>query len=223
MKRILVIAAHPDDELLGTGATIRKHAEAGNEVHCVILGEGILSRTKSERSEVDVLKKAGEKANRIIGAQSVRFFSFPDNAFDTVSLLEIAKTVEQAVDNVRPDIVYTHFGNDLNIDHRRTFEAVMTACRPCNPHAPKTIFSFEILSSTEWQSKRESQFAPDTYEDISKTLEKKIEALECYASELRPFPHSRSLEGVRLLAGFRGIEAGLPSAEAFMTIRRVIG
>lgn len=218
---ILVVAAHPDDELLGPGATLCKHVELGDTIHALILGQGALSRDALGTADVQALLQQSQRAAAIIGIHTIRFAQFPDNAFDTVSLLEITKHVEKTIDTLRPDIVYTHHEYDLNIDHRRTFEAVLTACRPCNGNAPKTIFTFETLSSTEWQSKDQKQFHPTTYVDVEKTLDYKLQALACYTSEMRSYPHPRSPEGVRLLAGFRGLECGLRVAEAFHLVRDI--
>jgi len=222
MKTILIVAAHPDDELLGAGATLRKHAKAGDAVFACILGQGAMSRTDGSSQEVDRLKNQANKAGRIIGFTDVRFSDFPDNAFDTVSLLAIAKAVEDAVKAVKPDIVYTHHGGDLNIDHRLTFQSVLTACRPCNDFAPREILTFETLSSTEWQSNENSAFRPNRFVDVESEMEDKLKALACYESEMRSYPHPRSPEGVKILAQYRGLESGLRLAEAFHLVRSIV-
>jgi N-acetylglucosamine malate deacetylase 1 len=218
---ILIIAAHPDDELLGVAGAARKHVESGDRVHALILGQGALSRDGGSDTEVESLKSQARRAGEIIGFADVAFDDLPDNAFDTVSLLSIAKKAEAALARVRPDIVFTHHEHDLNVDHRLTFQAVLTACRPCNDLAPKALYTFETLSSTEWQSKDAKSFRPTLYVDIEGQVDRKIEALRCYVSEIRPYPHARSLEGVRILAQFRGLESGLRFAEAFQLIRHV--
>lgn len=220
-KRVLVIAAHPDDELLGAGATLAAHAKRGDVVEALILGEGILSRDQGKSEELQELQKQSEEAGRVIGFARVSFGSFPDNAFDTVALLQIAKAVEQKIAEFKPDTIYTHHAKDLNIDHRRTFEAVMTACRPCNENAPSEIFTFETVSSTEWQSKQEEPFRPNVYVNVEATIEQKVEAFKKYTSEIREYPHSRSAEGLRILAQYRGMEAGLKFAEAFHLERSI--
>ncbi|MFA5185765.1 MAG: PIG-L family deacetylase [Patescibacteria group bacterium] len=220
-KNILVVAAHPDDELLGAGATLAAHVKNGDRVHVLILGEGILSRENGTSEEIQSLQKQSEEAGRIIGFTTQRFAAFPDNAFDTVSLLSIAKEVEKAIEETRPERIYTHHAFDLNVDHRLTFEAVLTACRPCNPQAPAEILSFETLSSTEWQSKQAEPFRPNVYINVEQTLEQKIEAFKKYQSEIREYPHPRSPEGIRILAQFRGLESGLKAAEAFHLERAI--
>jgi LmbE family N-acetylglucosaminyl deacetylase len=222
-KTVLVVAAHPDDELLGPGGTLIKHVAAGDAVHCLILGEGMMAREHVTITERDALHEHARRAGEMIGFHSMEFGQFPDNAFDTVGLLSIAKTVEERFSTVRPDVVYTHHEYDLNVDHRLAFQAVLTASRPCNADRPRELYAFETLSSTEWQSKDCKQFRPNCYVDIAATLEKKLQALSVYASEMRPYPHARSAEGVRILAQYRGLESHLPAAEAFMLIRKYDG
>ena len=221
-KIVLVVAAHPDDELLGAGGTLAKHAADGDEVYGLILGEGVMARSGANRNGISYLQKQAQTAAKIIGLKKIQFADFPDNAFDSVPLLKIVQKVEAVIAAVCPDIVFTHYEHDLNIDHRLPFQAVLTACRPMNPHCPRELYTFETLSSTEWQSKGHQLFAPDTYVDIAPTLEIKLKALQAYASELRPYPHSRSLEGVKILAEWRGLESHLAAAEAFRTIRRIV-
>ncbi|MBU0546247.1 PIG-L family deacetylase [Patescibacteria group bacterium] len=220
-RKVLVVAAHPDDELLGVAGTLSLHIERGDKVEVLILGQGALSRDKAGEAEIELLHEQALAAARIIGIQNVRFEYLPDNAFDTVGILVITKLVERVIAEVRPDILYTHHAHDLNVDHRLTFQAVTTACRPCSRNLPQEVYTFETLSSSEWQSKSEEPFRPNVYIDISSTLEKKVSALNEYKSEMRPYPHSRSLEGVRILAQYRGLEAGIKFAEAFHLERRI--
>lgn len=221
-NKILVVAAHPDDEVLGAGGMILKNVEAGSRVDILILGDGATSRGASI-SEIKKRAAQAWKATQILGAETVILEDLPDNKFDSVPLLEIVKKIEKAIAKIKPDIIYTHFGNDLNIDHRLTFQAVMTACRPQPGFCVKKISSFEILSSTEWQEKSPGGiFCPNEYEDINDFIDKKIEVLEkVYGNELRPYPHSRSIESVKTLARFRGLESGLEFAEAFCLIRKI--
>lgn len=219
-NKILIVAAHPDDEVLGAGGTILKHAKSGDEINILILGDGESSRelgadiTKREKQCREVAKK--------LGAKNVYLERFPDNAFDSISLLEITKKVELMIDQLRPDTIYTHHAYDLNIDHRLTFQAVLTACRPQPGFFVKKILTFEILSSTEWQVKDGNNiFCPNEYNNIEDFIDKKIEALKIYKDELRDYPHPRSIEGVKILASFRGLEVGLKSAEAFQIVRLI--
>lgn len=222
-RHVLVIAAHPDDELLGVAGTLALHVEKGDSVSVAILGQGVLSRENGAREELAVLQAQSRAAAEIIGIKEVVFEDLPDNAFDTVGMLQVAKMVERLVTRFRPDIIYTHHAQDLNVDHRMTNQAVITACRPCASHVPAEIYTYETLSSTEWQSKLHEPFRPNVYVDIASTLEKKLAALAEYHSEMRPYPHARSLEGIRILAQYRGLESGYTAAEAFHLERRLSG
>jgi LmbE family N-acetylglucosaminyl deacetylase len=219
-KKILIIAAHPDDEILGAGGTLIKHTEKGDDVFCLILGEGAMSRAGAVRSEIKKLQQQTSRAGKIIGFKKIYFSNLPDNSFDTVVLLKIVKIIEGYLKKIEPDIVYTHYGHDLNIDHQLTFEAVLTACRPCNSVSPKEIFVFETLSSSEWQAS-DKKFNPNVYIDIEEVFDKKIAAMKEYSSEIKKYPHPRSPEGIRILAQYRGLESGLRFAEAFILERRI--
>ena len=219
-NNILIIAAHPDDEVLGVGGTILKHIENNHDVSVLILGDGEISKNK----EIDVLKKE-KQAKKVAKAMGVKYLfleKFPDNQFDSISLLNITKKIEEIANKVKPSIVYTHHAYDLNIDHRLTFQAVVTACRPQPCFFVRKILTFEILSSTEWQTKNQANaFCPTEYNDITDFIDKKIEILRIYKDELKKYPHPRSVEGVRILAKYRGMEVGLQYAEAFQVIRNL--
>lgn len=222
MKKILVIAAHPDDEILGCGGTMARLANEGNHVYTVILGEGITSRDNtrhrdSREAEIADLKKQIHDANHLLGVKEVFTFDLPDNRFDSVPLLDVVKIVEQVKEKIKPDIIFTHFENDLNIDHGVTYRAVLTATRPMQGETVKEIYSFEVLSSTEWNFPL--SFSPDCFIDITGTVDLKESAMSKYKSELRPYPHPRSLMGIRLQAETWGMKTGLGFAEAFKTIR----
>lgn len=221
-KIILAIVAHPDDEILGLGATLIKHTEAGDAVYCLILGEGAMARVGVSQKKLKSLKLQAAEAGKIIGFKKIFFSGFPDNQFDSLPLLKISKEVEKHLEKIKPDIVYTHFDGDLNIDHQLTCRAVLTACRPCNENGPGEIYAFETLSSTEWQSKNKKQFKPTVYVDVEKAINKKIEAFKKYKLEIRPYPHPRSPEGIKILAQYRGLESGLRLAEAFCLLRKIV-
>ena len=226
-NRMLVIAAHPDDEVLGCGGTIAKYAQRGTEVHVVIMAEGVTSRDRQRdqgkrAAEIEELGHAAREANRILGVTELRLEAYPDNRMDSVELLEIVKSIEEHVERVRPSIVLTHHVGDVNIDHRRIHQAVVTACRPLPGFCVKTLSFFEIPSSTEWQTPAAgTAFLPTWFEDITDTWELKREALEAYASEMRPGPHARSVLAVEYLARWRGASVGTEAAEAFMLGRRI--
>ncbi len=225
--KVLVVAAHPDDEVLGCGGVIARHVDAGDSVDIVLMAEGITSReaagNASTEHQRDALRVAAVSAAEILGARTPRFVGLPDNRMDALDLLDIVKQVESVVAEVDPEIIYTHHAFDLNIDHRLTHQAVLTACRPFVGNNVRSIYSFEVLSSTEWSTPVAGQaFVPIRFADISATLTRKLEAMECYASEIREFPHPRSREAIVALAKLRGATAGLEAAEAFVPIREVV-
>ena len=223
--RILVVAAHPDDEVLGCGGTIARLSRS-HRVHIGILGEGMTARY-ARRQEADPrrmrrLQEQARRAARELRASSVAFAGLPDNRFDTVPVLEITKQVERWLARVRPQAVYTHHPGDLNIDHAVTFRAVLAATRPVNGCGVKEVYAFEVPSSTEWGFQRlEPPFRPSVFTDISETLEAKLRAMRAYAGEVRPFPHPRSPSALRAIAKRWGSVAGVNYAEAFELIRSV--
>lgn len=221
---ILIIVAHPDDEVLGCGGTIAKLSE-NNSIYTLILGEGLTSREildEEKKGELKELKKQSAEANKILGVKKVFFKNFPDNKFDTIPLLDIIKSIERIIQKIKPDEIFTHHYGDLNIDHQITHKAVLTATRPIGDYTVKKILLFEVLSSTEWNYQNQNNiFTPNTYIDISEAIDKKLEAMKCYKSEIRAYPHPRSLEAIEILAKKRGLEVGLKSAEAFCLIREI--
>lgn len=228
MKKVLVVAAHPDDEVLGCGATIAKHAEAGDEVHVVILAEGVTSRDKvrqrtNHTTELSELANTAHTANKILGVKSLSLHDLPDNRLDSVDLLDIVKMIENSVQSLKPDILYTHHVGDVNIDHRRIHDAVITATRPQPGQSVKTLLFFEVQSSTEWQPPGSAPpFAPNWFVDVSLTLELKMKALAAYTMEMRDWPHARSCEAVEYLARWRGASVGCDAAEAFVLGRQIL-
>ncbi|MBN2190994.1 MAG: PIG-L family deacetylase [Candidatus Aureabacteria bacterium] len=217
--KILAVVSHPDDEVLGCGGTLIKHAQKKDSVCLCILGKGVASREIAENEKkirVSDTGKDTKQAAGILGVDKIYQFDYPDNMFDSVPMLKIVKDVEKVVDSVKPDVIYTHFGKDLNIDHRITFDSVITACRPVGDRKKIRIFSFETLSSTEWQK---TPFNPDYYVNISGQIDSKIKAIREYKGEIRKYPHPRSEEGIRTLAKYRGMQAGVDYAEGFEMIR----
>ena len=221
-RQILVIAAHPDDEVLGCGGTIARHVTEGDFVHVLFLGDGVSSRGDSDFKLVNARKTSAVNACEGLGAAIMGFEKFPDNMFDTVSLLDIVRVIESAKKEINPQIIYTHHCGDLNIDHRITCQAVLTAFRPQPDEEFSEIRAFETNSSTEWSASAiMPPFIPDTFVDITQYLDKLLNAYSCYADEIREEPHARSLEALKIAALRRGREAGLQAAEAFMTLRRI--
>ena len=215
---VLVVAAHADDEVLGCGATIKKHVDGGDQVTVIFMTDGVGSRTAGS-SQVSQRNQAKEKALQVLGVDNSYQYDFPDNAMDSVPLLEVVQAIECVIDRVKPQIIYTHFHGDLNVDHRICFDAVMTATRPVPNQSVKEIYGFEVLSSTEWQIKPDVAFAPQIYVDVSDCFEDKILALKAYHDEMRDSPHSRSFEHVKILGKHRGHIVGVKFAEAFLTYR----
>ncbi len=224
-NKILIIAAHPDDEVLGCGGTIAKYSQS-NDVYIAVLGEGISSRYNGKREEINKellnLQEQSKKAGKFLGVKENLFFDLPDNQFDTVPFLKIVKKVEKVIEKIKPAIIYTHHTGDLNIDHRITFQAVLTAARPINNCPVKKIYSFEVPSSTEWSfQKINNPFSPNVFENISATINKKIEAIQIYKTEVREFPHPRSEEAILAIAKRWGSVAGVKYAEAFELVKSI--
>jgi LmbE family N-acetylglucosaminyl deacetylase len=226
-QTVLVIAAHPDDEILGCGGTMARHINQGDAVHVVILAEGATSRDaarsrKSREQELNNLAEAAQKAGDTLGISSLHLHQFPDNRMDGVDLLDVVKCVEEHIGHFRPNVVYTHHAGDVNVDHQVIHKAVVTACRPQPGHPVKTLLFFEVPSSTEWQIPGNgASFLPNWFVDISDFLDKKMEALDAYCCEMRPWPHARSIEAVEYLARWRGASVGVEAAEGFMLGRMV--
>ncbi|WP_103106991.1 PIG-L deacetylase family protein [Brevibacillus reuszeri] len=214
-KRALVIASHPDDEILGSGGTIKKLINDGFEIVTVIVAKG-------RKEEEHHIQKFTSLANSHLGVGKVIFMQFPNLKLNTVPLHEITKEIEKLLDMYTPDIIFTHHYGDLNQDHQVTFQAVMTAARPLPGKKPIEILCFETVSSSEWtQNTQDKLFKPTYFVDISDTINDKLEALRHYDVEMRTFPHPRSYEGVQYLARVRGMTVGVEYAEAFEIIRRV--
>ncbi len=228
MKTVLVVAAHPDDEILGVGATAARHAAGGDAVYAMILGEGQTSRGTHRadigRETVAELHKNTLESAKAIGFREVFFADFPDNRFDEVDLLDIVKAVEEKIRELKPQIVYTHYSGDLNVDHQYTARAVLTATRPIGDYCVNEIYAFETLSSSEWNFDYALQaaFCPNVFVDITDYYAQKEAAMKCYVSELCEFPHPRSLTGMDVLSKTRGMAAGMQRAEAFMLIRKTV-
>lgn len=224
--KILVIAAHPDDEILGCGGTIAKRRKAGATINTVILTRGIEARYKRITSEVkSQISKVYEnalKANRILGMkdEDITFLDHPNSSLNTIPWIELRQELSEIVQKYQPDVVYTHHHGDYNPDHKIVFEQVLFSCRPYKgEHYPKEIYSFEVLSSTEWAYQVKDSFKPTIFVNIKDTLQTKKEALMVYETELREYPHPRSIKGLEILAAKRGMEANMEFAEAFEIIR----
>jgi len=222
---VLVVAAHPDDEVLGCGGTITRLSQEGHKVYIAILGEGITSRCQQQReadqAQVKALHACSQQVAELLRVKDLFLYNLPDNRFDTVPLLEVIKIVEELIQRLQPQVIYTHHGGDLNIDHVVVHRAVLTATRPVAGCPVKEIYAFEVPSSTDWAFEQFQPFQPNIFMDISATLETKLKAMELYESEVRQFPHPRSPEALRAVARHWGSVVGCEAAEAFELIRAV--
>lgn len=224
MSTILAVVAHPDDETIGVGGTLARHAARGDTVHILILGDGVMARyaerTEEAKDDIERRRDRASQAADTLGATSTTFEEFPDNEFDNVSLLTLTQRIEGAIERHTPDIIYTHHYGDLNIDHERTCRAVLTATRPLADMPVEEVLAFETLSASEWSTPEASNaFQPTTFVDIEDTLETKLDAMDAYADELRDPPHPRSREAIEQNARLWGHKTGFKAAEAFEELR----
>ena len=222
-KNILVVASHPDDEVLGCGGTLYNLKKKGAKISVLFLSDGESSRKHPKLKQLILdRKKQALKAGKILGIKNITFGDFPDNSMDTIPMLKVIKFIEKKIKEVKPDVIFTHFESDLNIDHQITSKAVITACRPIKNQTVKSVIFFEVLSSSEWNiSIKNKSFKPNYFVDISKSLKFKLKALKLYKREMRKWPHPRSIQGVKLLSKTRGSSVGLSNAEAFILGRHI--
>jgi|SRR5919202_4647764 LmbE family N-acetylglucosaminyl deacetylase len=221
--KILVVAAHPDDETLGAGGTVARYAMAGSEVWVCIVCDGVTKR----HGEVGLQRRCAEEACEVLGVSKVVFCDLPDQRLDGLALVDVITPIEQCVRELRPDIVLTHFKEDVNQDHRVVFDATMVATRPGTTQTVRTLMCYETASSTEWAAPFQGGvFAPNVFVDISTTLDTKVDAMSRYAnthiSEVKEYPHPRSLEAVEIYAKRQGVVVGTEAAEPFMLVRGVL-
>jgi LmbE family N-acetylglucosaminyl deacetylase len=221
-KSILVVVAHPDDEVLGCGGTIARHVAEGDTVEVVFMADGLTSRRDTVAAELQQREKARDQALSILGVSKFYALNFPDNRMDSVPLLDVVQGLERIIEQVRPTRVYTHHHGDLNVDHRITHQAVMTACRPVPGSSVREILAFEVMSSTEWAASGVAPFVPNTFVEIPHYLPKKLEALAAYEVEMRPAPHSRCVANIEALAKHRGNCVGVETAEGFSVVRMLV-
>lgn len=227
MKKVLIIGAHPDDDILGCGGIMSKYARTGTEFRVIFIAEGSscrfnLDELNSEEVVSTIIKRNsfGIKALEKLGVTQYHFYNLPCGRLDTISIIEVNKIIEKEVSQFQPDTIYTHAESDANHDHGIVFKASIMATRPCNTFKVKSVYSYEILSSSEW--KFTSSFEPNSFEELDELdVKNKWEALAEYETEIREFPFPRSLEGISTLAKYRGLQAGVKYAEAFRLIRKI--
>ena len=222
IKKVLVVAAHPDDELLGCGGTLIKLAKKNCKIFTLFFTDGVSARGNKFSKKVNNRKNNALKSLKIMGVHSSKFLSYPDNGLDTVPLIKIVREIEQIITKFKPDTILTHSNVDLNIDHEIVSRAVVTASRPKPNFCVKNILLFETLSSTEWNfNLKKKTFNPNYFIDITLTIKKKIKAAKAYKNEINSWPHPRSIKGIKNLASYRGQSVGLKYAEAFYLLRYV--
>lgn len=225
MKKALIIVAHPDDEVLGMGGTIAKLTERGVETHLLIVTDGSSSQYKGAADLDSIIEKKKTETKEscaILGIRSVTYGNLPDMKLDTLPHVEINAVVEGAIRSIRPDTVFTHFYGDVNLDHQLVFRSVMVACRPLSGQCVRAVYCFENPSSTEWNAvSPQTVFIPNYFVNIGDQLETKLLALSCYRTELRAYPHPRSIEHIEKVNVAEGIKLGLPAMERFLMIRQL--
>lgn len=212
---ILVIGAHPDDELLGSGGTLKRLVDEGHRVISIITALG-------RKEEAHHIQQLGRCANKAVGIEEVIFLQNANLELELIPLHQLTKQIEQLIQIYKPNKIFTHHYGDLNIDHQITFQAVLTATRPLPNQQPIELITFETVSSSEWNiHTNDKSFKPNYFVNITNQIDSKIAALRHYDVEMRDFPHPRSYEGIQYLGRVRGMTIGVPYAEAFEVVRRV--
>lgn len=223
MKKILVIAAHPDDEVLGMGGTIAKLTEDGHEVHVLIVTDGSSSQYRENENLQEIIeakKKETRRCNELLGVKDVHYGCLPDMKLDNIPHIEINKVIESYIDTIQPEIVYTHFWGDVNLDHQNVYKSTLVAVRPQKGQVVKELYCYRVPSSTDWTpNKSDTAFVPNVFVDISHVAEIKYKAFEEYFTELRDYPHPRSVRHLKEMDIAAGLRVGLGPSEEFMLLR----
>lgn len=226
MKKVLVIAAHPDDEVLGMGGTIAKLSNEGKEVHLLIVTDGSSSQYRDATNLEEIIdskKKETQKAAELIGIKMITYGELPDMKLDVTPHITLNKIIEQAIDRIKPDTVFTHFWGDVNKDHQAVYESTLVAVRPLDGQVVKELYCYSVPSSTEWNPcKPDTMFMPNTYVEIEEYKEKKYEAMLAYSTELREYPHPRSVEHLKQLDIAIGLQVGMKASESFICLRKLV-
>lgn len=220
MNKILVICAHPDDESLGLGGTLCSHVKKGDKINLLIFTDGESARGKS-KSKIKIRQNQAKKAGKELGIKKIKFLNYKDQQLDIIPVKDLSKKIEDEIKEFSPNIIYTHYWEDVNQDHRRIYEATLIACRPVPKSSIKEILCYETPSSTEWGNPLKNN-QPNVFVNIEKFINKKIKAVENYSDEIKPFPHPRSKKSIINRAMFWGSTVGINYAEVFYTIRKIL-
>ena len=217
---VLVIAPHPDDEILGVGGTIAKRVKAGDNVYVCVVTKGCEPLFSAE--SVDIVQEECRKADASLGVSETFFLNFPAVMLEDVPRYQLNEALMHVIRQVKPEVVYLPHRGDMQLDHKITVDAAMVALRPKYEHVVNQIYAYETLSETGWDiPNTTNEFIPTVYEDIHLFLDQKLEAMQFFSSQLSPFPNPRSLDAIETLAKYRGCSVSLPAAEAFMLIREI--
>jgi len=218
--RVVVIGAHPDDELLGAGATLAMLVRAGAQVHAAVVCDAASGRRSP--GVAAALERDGQRAAEIMGFASLRFLRLPGQRLDTVPAADLTELIGGVLDDIRPQVLYTHVPDDVDIDHGLVARAAWRACRPDSRDGPHRFAAFEAPSSAEWAWAAEGNgLRPNLFVDVADTLDTKIAALECYETKARDYPHPSSMRALRERAAFWGSQVGCGAAEPFRILRQV--
>lgn len=225
MKKVLVIAAHPDDEVLGMGGSIAKLTKEGNEVNVLIVTDGSSSQYRDSadlQKIIDDKKKETWACAQVMGVKNVYYGEQPDMRLDTTPHIQINQVIEYAIDQLQPDVVYTHFWGDVNMDHQNVYKSTLVAVRPVMGQVVKELYCYRVPSSTEWTpNKADTMFMPNVFVDITEVAEQKYEAFSKYSTEIRNYPHPRSVQYLRETDKAAGLRVGLLCAEEFVLLRKI--
>jgi len=214
-KNVLIIAAHPDDEVLGCGGVIQNHTSRKDNIYVCIVTDGSSSQYQGDLKKGKTKIKETLKVQKLLGIKDYIYLDFPDMKLDTVAHIDLNRKLENVINQIEPSIIYTHSSADVNLDHTLVYQSTRVVTRPGKPFL-RRVYSYEVLSSTEWS--RDDLFSPNTFLDISAYIDKKVKAFNIYRTEVRIFPHPRSTEGIKALAKYRGIQSGYRYAESFQLI-----
>jgi LmbE family N-acetylglucosaminyl deacetylase len=218
--RVAVIGAHPDDELIGAGATLAMLVRSGAQVHAAVVCDGASGRRFPGGAAA--LERDGQRAAEVMGFASLRFLGLPGQRLDTVPAAELTELIQGVLDEVRPHMLYTHIPDDLDIDHGLVAKAAWLACRPDCRDGLRRFAAFEAPSSAEWAWAAEGAgLRPNLFVDVADTLDTKIAALGCYETKARDYPHPSSMRALRERAAFWGSQVGCGVAEPFRILRQV--